>query len=254
MCPHCGVRNQQRSQGVSTTNSTKRTDDDDIVPKLVSALPWVLGVFFILAGLGTLTGGGNIIRALVAGMIMIATGAFSLPPVREHLEPVADSKGIELSRGIVIVVVLVGIVAGTMIAPTTEASTTEDTVSDVDATGTGASSSGTSDSGSSNDASNSVADSSGSSISTFAIRVQYSGSWSSAASVSNSQESTSQSYSGTGTETIEITGEPDIISANAQKKDGSSETLIIQILEDGEVIGEASTSSEYGVAQTSTWA
>ena len=42
-----------------------------------------------------------------------------------------------------------------------------------------------------------------------------------------------------------------LISANAQKKDGSSNELTIQILKDGKVVKESSTTAEYGVAQVS---
>lgn len=58
-----------------------------------------------------------------------------------------------------------------------------------------------------------------------------------------------QSVDGSGSDTIAVDGSPSGISANAQKGDDSSSTLTIQILKDGEVVKESSTSAEYGMAQ-----
>lgn len=85
-----------------------------------------------------------------------------------------------------------------------------------------------------------------------AVRVEYGGEWAGAVSILYDGESNSRSISGTGTTTISIDGDPSTISVNSQKQDGSSSTLIVQIIEDGEVISEARTSSAYGVAQTSS--
>lgn len=85
-----------------------------------------------------------------------------------------------------------------------------------------------------------------------AIRVGYSGEWSGATSILYEGGSKSRSISGTGTTTIPISGDPESISVNAQKQDGSSATLVVQIIEDGEVIAESSTNSAYGIAQTSS--
>lgn len=89
------------------------------------------------------------------------------------------------------------------------------------------------------------------SASGYAVKIEYSGEWSGALSVTSSGGSSSESISGVGSQTIEIDGSPDIISANAQKRDGGSGTITVKIIEDGEVVSEASSSSEYGVAQTS---
>jgi hypothetical protein len=92
---------------------------------------------------------------------------------------------------------------------------------------------------------------SGESESGYAVRIDYDGEWSGAASLTGDGESSTESISGTGPRTIDINGQPDIISVNAQKRDGGSGTITVQIIEDGEVVSEASSSSEYGVAQTS---
>jgi hypothetical protein len=87
--------------------------------------------------------------------------------------------------------------------------------------------------------------------SSYSIRIDYRGSWQGAVSLTGGGSSTSETVSGSGPTTIEITGEPDIISANAQKQDGGGGTLTIQIRHDGEIVAQASTSAEYGVAQVS---
>lgn len=85
----------------------------------------------------------------------------------------------------------------------------------------------------------------GSSGSTFEVKVEYNGEWQGSVSAGGS----SRSIEGTGSKTIDIDGSPDIISANAQKEDDSSDELTIKILKDGKVVKEASTTAEYGVAQ-----
>lgn len=52
-------------------------------------------------------------------------------------------------------------------------------------------------------------------------------------------------------EAFEIDDDLIALSMNAQKQDDSSEELTIQILQNGEVVAEQSTTAEYGVAQTS---
>jgi hypothetical protein len=87
--------------------------------------------------------------------------------------------------------------------------------------------------------------------SSYSIRIDYRGSWQGAVSLTGAGSSTTESISGSGPTTIRITGEPDIVSANAQKQDGGGGTLTIQIRHEGEVVAQASTSAEYGVAQVS---
>lgn len=111
-------------------------------------------------------------------------------------------------------------------------------------------------SGESDDSSDSGEDTSGSdnresndeSSSGYSIRVQYSGEWSGSISADGS----SRSIDGSGEETLDVNVEDVMtVSANAQKGDDSGEELTIQILEDGEVVKEQSTTAEYGVAQVS---
>ena len=79
------------------------------------------------------------------------------------------------------------------------------------------------------------------------VKVIYSGEWSGAAGDTSSMNS----ISGSGEETIDLDDDAYIVSANAQKKDASSDTLTIKILKDGKVVEESSTDAEYGVAQVS---
>lgn len=82
--------------------------------------------------------------------------------------------------------------------------------------------------------------------STFEVRVQYSGEWQGSIGTGGSV----RSIDGTGSKTIAVEGSPTAISVNAQKQDDGSDELTVQILKDGEVVKEASTTAEYGVAQT----
>lgn len=88
--------------------------------------------------------------------------------------------------------------------------------------------------------------SSGGSSSGYQIRVSYDGEWQGAINAGGS----SRSVDGSGTETFDIRKEdPMTIGANAQKKDDSGAKLTVQILKDGDVVAEQSTTSEYGMAQ-----
>lgn len=94
----------------------------------------------------------------------------------------------------------------------------------------------------SEDGSNSTGDSGGSS---FQIRVQYDGQWQGSVGTGGS----TRSIDGNSSNTIDIEGAPTTIAVNAQKQDDGSGKLTVQILKDGEVVKEASTTAEYGVAQ-----
>lgn len=81
----------------------------------------------------------------------------------------------------------------------------------------------------------------------FAFKVIYDGEWQGAVNAGGSM----QSIDGTGTREVAIDGSPTIISGNAQKQDDSSKKLTVQILKNGEVVKEASTTAAYGMAQVS---
>lgn len=86
----------------------------------------------------------------------------------------------------------------------------------------------------------------------FQIRISYDGEWSGTIGTLGN----SRSVDGSGTETFDIKeSNPDTVSTNAQKQDDSSGTLTVQILKNGDVVKESTTSAEYGIAQTtySNW-
>ena len=77
------------------------------------------------------------------------------------------------------------------------------------------------------------------------VKVIYDGEWQGAAGDADSMNS----ISGSGEKTIDLEDANMIVSANAQKQDGGSGELTIQILKDGKVLEEGSTDAEYGMAQ-----
>ena len=79
------------------------------------------------------------------------------------------------------------------------------------------------------------------------VKINYDGEWSGALVTGGS----SKSISGSGEDTIDIDSSTHVISANAQKQDGSSGKLSIQIVKDGKVVEESDTDAEYGVASVS---
>ena len=237
ICPQCGVRNggARQPMGVGSTSGS-------FLDEHGSKLAWAGGLFLLVLAIGAFGGvGTDPIAAIVASGLLLVAGAVSLPPVRERLEPRAESRGVPTGRVAVVVIVVALMFAGVMVAPTDDA--------------TPASSSGDGSPGAQSGAATpdrSAADSgSGTGGPSFAIRVVYSGEWSGAASITGGANSQSESISGQGSRTIGITGTPDIVSVNAQKRDGGGGELTVQILKDGAVVTEASTTSQYGVAQTS---
>ena len=102
---------------------------------------------------------------------------------------------------------------------------------------------------SSNNSSNNSGNSTTGTAKGVQIKISYSGKWSGAVSTGGS----TNSISGTGDKIIDL-DKGGMVSANAQKQDSSSGNLTIQILKDGKVVEEASTDSEYGVAQVSGYA
>ena len=79
------------------------------------------------------------------------------------------------------------------------------------------------------------------------IHIIYDGDWQGAMGSGSS----TKTISGTGETTLDVDDPDFVVSANAQKMDGGSGKLTIQILKDGKVIEETDTDSEYGVASVS---
>lgn len=89
---------------------------------------------------------------------------------------------------------------------------------------------------------------SGSDSSGYSVKIIAEGGWSGSIMSGGS----SKSVEGEGTETFKLDGNPSIVSANAQKQGANSNELTIQIIKDGKVVKESSTSAEHGLAQVST--
>lgn len=80
----------------------------------------------------------------------------------------------------------------------------------------------------------------------YQVRISYDGDWQGSINADGS----SRSVDGSGTETFDIDSDnPFSVAANAQKQDDSSGELTVEILKDGEVVAEQSTTAEYGLAQ-----
>lgn len=82
---------------------------------------------------------------------------------------------------------------------------------------------------------------------TFTFKVTYDGQWQGSLTTGGS----TRSIDGSGTREISVEGSPDVISGNAQKQDDSDRKLTVKILQNGDVVKEASTTAEYGLAQVS---
>jgi hypothetical protein len=223
-CPSCGgeVREGTRfcpSCGENIEEGTVKTDSETQGVSEEESSEDETDVKTLLAwgggALFVILGTLMLVDSVGGGIIMILTGAFILPNVRREMD-------YNFSTGVVVVVAIVGIVAAGALLPPTDTGT-----SNVDNTNPSGEAS-TQQTG-------------------HAVRIQYSGDWQGSIATGGQ----SRSVEGSGTTTYDISGDPFVISANAQKMDGGGGTLTVQILEDGEVVSETSTSASYGVAQTS---
>lgn len=208
----------------TTSLSEAASEAESTTPnKYRNYIVWGVGILFVLAGLS------GIAQMQVVGVIMLLLGLFILPPIRTRLE---DTISYEFSRLSVIGIVILGMAAAGAAAPATGNATNQPSASNP---------------------SNANAQTAPTTEHPpqYTVRIIYEGSWTGAVTISGGGESKSRSIQGSGTETIEITGPIDIISANAQKKADNRAKLTIQILHNGEVVTESSTTAEYGVAQVS---
>jgi hypothetical protein len=80
------------------------------------------------------------------------------------------------------------------------------------------------------------------------VRVIYSGHWQG----SIGDLGSISSVDGIGSRDFPIHGDPRIVSSNAQKMDGSNNKLTIQIIKDGKIIKQGTTTAAYGFAQIAT--
>lgn len=81
----------------------------------------------------------------------------------------------------------------------------------------------------------------------ISVKISYDGEWQGTVGTSEG----TRTVQGSGTETFSIDSSASIVSANAQKMDDEGGELTVQIVVDGDVVAEQSTTAEYGVAQVS---
>lgn len=97
---------------------------------------------------------------------------------------------------------------------------------------------------SSDSSSNSVSNSSSDSSSPLQVRITTEGSWSGALGTTGS----TTTYDGTGSKTIDLDGSSyEMVTTSIQKQGGGSDELKVEIIKDGKVVKEGSTTAQYGV-------
>lgn len=208
-------------------------EDRRILSRLKRYLNWGLGIFVGLMGLGALSGGGT---GVLAAVVFVGVASLIIPPTRERI---FDTIDYEMSRRAFIGILVVGLLVGGALAPDTTDNSNEGVSGESDDVAEADNQPATSD--------NANAGSDDTNVDGVAVRVVYSGAWSGSLSTDSGM---SRSIDGEGTGVIPIDEDDiDLVSANAQKQDQSSEELTIQILHNGDVVGETSTTAEFGVAQ-----
>lgn len=94
---------------------------------------------------------------------------------------------------------------------------------------------------------NNAADSNANQAKGVQVHIICEGSWSGAIGDISSQST----YDGSGEDTIDLKDAKGVVSAAIQKKSGDSSELKVEIIKDGKVIKEGSTTAEYGVVTVS---
>lgn len=112
-----------QSSEPQTEKQADRRESDDLfsestLDQVSPYIAWSGGVLVVLIGLSTLFSPQSIITGILGGFIIIAAGAFAIPPVREEVRPMLAENGVDtpLSRGAVAAITILGLFLGTMIA------------------------------------------------------------------------------------------------------------------------------------------
>jgi hypothetical protein len=229
--------------------------------RIKKVILWGVGVLLVISGVGAAIGGG---LGVLRGIIWILTGLTILPPARESLfEIINTAGGPDLSTvgtaGLATIVVI-GFLAGGVLAPS-GGNNSEPQADAGSPTPAGANSPTPSPTATSTATPTPTPTPTATPTPTptltpipepsYSVRIEYQGEWNGALSVTSSGGSSSRSISGSDSEAIEIDGDPDVVSVNAQKQDDTSRELTVQILQYGVVVAESSTTAEFGVAQVS---
>ncbi|MCU4974859.1 hypothetical protein OB955_19245 [Halobacteria archaeon AArc-m2/3/4] len=235
-CPSCGVDQYEDLDEIQQTKS------DDSEPKerkftFGRILAWIAAPIILLLGLTLL------ISDPFSGILLILVGLFTLPLTRVRLR---DDHGITFSRWVVLTIVLVGLIgAGGMIDGDEDIAGPGDTNGEEAAVAAGDDAEATADEEAS-DANEEAAANEDEEVAEedgLQVRILYDGDWSGAVG----EEGSTQSVEGNGDETLDVSDDAMIVSATAQKQDASDDELVVQILNDGEIIEEGSTTADYGV-------
>lgn len=128
-CPHCGSPTASfpgftsgaasGSSSGSYSSSSGDLIDSESLRQVSPYIGWAGGMLLILAGLGTVFSfEGFILTSMMGGFIIVAAGAFALPPVRRELRPTMVEYGLEppLSPGVVAAISLITFFVGSAIA------------------------------------------------------------------------------------------------------------------------------------------
>ncbi|AGB16562.1 hypothetical protein Halru_1965 [Halovivax ruber XH-70] len=234
-CPNCGAdqtvsrtdqANTERKSGSNEGEAEIRNDGSSSSKEkkitIGRILAWIIAPLVILVGLAMIQ------TDPVAGAIVVAVGIFALPTTRGRIREDYD---LTFSRWVVLGVVVIGLaIAGGLVG--------QDGVepeSNVDDAGPSAAEAEPATDDTVTDAEEGVEGNQ--------IRVRYDGEWSGAIG----EEGATRSVDGNGDDTLDVADDAMIISATIQKEDDSNTELTVQILEDGEVVAEQSTTSEFGV-------
>lgn len=130
-CPHCGSPTTSfpgftpdagavsGSGRDSSSSSSSDLLDSESLRQVSPYIGWAGGMLLILMGLTTVFSfEGFILTTIMGGFIILAAGAFSLPPVRREMRPTMVEYGLEppLSPGVVATISLIAFFLGATIS------------------------------------------------------------------------------------------------------------------------------------------
>lgn len=230
-------RDEEPENDFTITDEDADNEEEENIKKVKRYVSWTVGAIILLTGLSNVQYGlqGVVSAILYAGVAMLV-----IPPTRTRI---FDSIDYDVSRAGFAIILLAGITLAGATLP--DAATTESPESSSNVQSSEEQSQENRQPAENNQQ-QAQSGGTGESEGIF-VRIIYSGSWQGSISTDTGR---SRSIEGTGTERIKVTGDDiERVAANAQKQDDSGATLTIQIIEEGEVLGETQTSADYGVAQ-----
>jgi hypothetical protein len=234
-CPECGVDDPfDDTAAGGTGDGYDKEEEEDEVSEGLKGISWLAGGFLLFLSLSTFIDPptGNLtylIREIIVGTATVTAGLLLLPPVQSRIEP---SIGQELPRGTGVVIFVIWFLIFGIVTPPTDG-------------GTGASAEGA-ENGEAVASATATATASTEPASPYAVRIYYDGWWSGEVEVKRSGQTASESYNVDGSTLIEIDDPVSYITVSAEKEEADDGELVVQILEDGQVVDEVSTTNPYG--------